>query len=581
MSRKKQKIVPPILDGELVEYAIYCRKSTDESDSKQIASIPKQIDLCIKHAISNDLIIKKKPKDFPFEEDEDIRKEDQCVDLDDRGLYRKYRNFYIIKEQHSAKEPHKRKKWTKLMQMVRDGKIRGIISYSPDRQARNMVEGGELIDFADQGIVKLKYTNFHFEPTASGKMMLGIWFVFSKQYSDKLSEDVTSANKRKFEKGETLGDIKHGYTRDDKNRWIPDGDNYELIKKAFLIKIEEGWSDERIAEWLNLNGFYRLIKKTGKKRSISANMVNVIWTDPFYYGFWIRADQMIDLRGIKNYDFQNAITYTQHEWLCERYKSFEERSRSPINKKDDIKSLRMVENDFVVFEDKGGNRFNLTLNLPNKGTRHKKKLIELRESNPKALFADFIKPHQIKLKCSQNNLSITLEDVDKVIRKKLKQLHVTQEQYDAYLQYTHDKLDMDFQEINYERQKHQLRINQNRSQRQGYMKKNLENLNSMGADEKKIYEGEKQEYLNKIEFHENQIKKLDTEEEAIVFNTEILLKFMKNAVQYYDKSDYVRKEKIIKILFSNIVVNEKKRLSLAVKPDLASLFVLNGRGERT
>jgi hypothetical protein len=43
----------------------------------------------------------------------------------------------------------------------------------------------------DNGLIDLKYTNFHFENTASGKMMLGIWFVFSKQYSDKLSEDIT------------------------------------------------------------------------------------------------------------------------------------------------------------------------------------------------------------------------------------------------------------------------------------------------------------------------------------------------------------------------------------------------------
>jgi hypothetical protein len=27
--------------------------------------------------------------------------------------------------------------------------------------------------------------------------MLGIWFVFSKQYSDKLSEDITRGNKNK------------------------------------------------------------------------------------------------------------------------------------------------------------------------------------------------------------------------------------------------------------------------------------------------------------------------------------------------------------------------------------------------
>jgi hypothetical protein len=49
-----------------------------------------------------------------------------------------------------------------------------------------------LIDLIDKKEIDitLKYTNFQFEPNAAGKMMLGMRFVLSKQYSDKLSEDV-------------------------------------------------------------------------------------------------------------------------------------------------------------------------------------------------------------------------------------------------------------------------------------------------------------------------------------------------------------------------------------------------------
>ena len=51
--------------------------------------------------------------------------------------------------------------------MIEKGEIKGLLSYSPDRQARNIVEGGELIDLVDKEKVDLKYTNFHFEPNAS------------------------------------------------------------------------------------------------------------------------------------------------------------------------------------------------------------------------------------------------------------------------------------------------------------------------------------------------------------------------------------------------------------------------------
>jgi DNA invertase Pin-like site-specific DNA recombinase len=453
MAKKKQSITPPITDDELVEYVIYCRKSTDESSQKQVASIPRQIEHCVNYAKNNNLIIKEKTgKNFPFEDAEDILKDSELEDIEDRKILQKYKNLYIIKEQKSAMKPYQRKKWRLLVKMVQEGKVRGIISYSPDRQARNIVEGGELIDFADQAIADLKYTNFHFEPTASGKMMLGIWFVFSKQYSDKLSEDVINANQRKFEKGETLGDIKHGYTRDENNKWVPDGSNFDLIKKAFEIRLEEKWSNQAIADWLNNNGYRRLIKSTEKEIPISKNSVSNLWTDPFYYGVWLRSGEVIDLRDEKH-GFVPMINYPQHEELCERYKSFEEKQKnSGINKEDDLVSLRMIDNDFVIYEDKDGQKYNFTLNLPNKNTRHRKKLIKLRETNPKADFADFIEPHQVKLKCNFNNLSFTLKDIDAVVHKKLRQLHLTQESYDAFLQYSHDRLDIEFQEINESRQ---------------------------------------------------------------------------------------------------------------------------------
>jgi DNA invertase Pin-like site-specific DNA recombinase len=93
--------------------------------------------------------------------------------------------------------PGKRKKWKRLIKLIKQWKINWLLSYSPDRQARNMVEWWEIIDCVDQWFIDLKYTNFHFESTASWKMMLGIWFVFSKQYSDKLSEDISRWYKTK------------------------------------------------------------------------------------------------------------------------------------------------------------------------------------------------------------------------------------------------------------------------------------------------------------------------------------------------------------------------------------------------
>ncbi len=49
-----------------------------------------------------------------------------------------------------------------------------------------------LIDIADNEVIKdFKFVTHVYSPDANGKMLLGMAFVLSKQYSEKLSQDVT------------------------------------------------------------------------------------------------------------------------------------------------------------------------------------------------------------------------------------------------------------------------------------------------------------------------------------------------------------------------------------------------------
>ena len=216
-----------------VEYAIYCRKSTDETSGKQAQSIPDQINACIKYARDNDMTIMEKPKNFSdFESESEIEKEDNDAEISNQRLYKETRNLFIIKEQESAKTPYIRKKWRKLMQRIEKWKVKWLLSYSPDRQARNLVEWWEIINFVDKNtkdetVLDLKYTNFFFEDSASGKMMLWIWFVFSKQYSDKLSEDTTRWMDSKHAQWKALWVYKHWYWFSDEWYHVPHKEDFE------------------------------------------------------------------------------------------------------------------------------------------------------------------------------------------------------------------------------------------------------------------------------------------------------------------------------------------------------------------
>jgi DNA invertase Pin-like site-specific DNA recombinase len=97
----------------------------------------------------------------------------------------------IIKEKESAKEPNIRPKFRFMLDQIKKGKYDAILSWHPDRLSRNMMEAGEIIDLLDKKIIKsLKFPSFEFTNDPSGKMLLGMAFVLSKQYTDKLSTDV-------------------------------------------------------------------------------------------------------------------------------------------------------------------------------------------------------------------------------------------------------------------------------------------------------------------------------------------------------------------------------------------------------
>ena len=66
--RRTLQDTPKIQSTDLIEYAIYARKST-EDDEKQKESIPQQLEQCFKFVESSGLLLKPRPAGFPPEED--------------------------------------------------------------------------------------------------------------------------------------------------------------------------------------------------------------------------------------------------------------------------------------------------------------------------------------------------------------------------------------------------------------------------------------------------------------------------------------------------------------------------------
>lgn len=271
------------VDTDGLRYVLYARKSTDDS-GKQERSIGDQIHECKRLAEREGLHIAN-----------------------------------ILHEERSAKLSDNRPIFRSMLEDIQKGTYDAILVWAPDRLARNMKEGGEIIDLLDRGDIRdIKFANgYYFQSDSQGKMMLGFAFVFAKQYTDQLSQNVLRGMTRITAEGKLYDRAKHGYYKDKNGYARPDGENWELIKRAFEMRLSRDpkYSLREIATWLREQGYPKKTKHTERKQIIlDDKFLSDLLRDPFYAGAMIRGQQVVDL--MEKYDFQAIITPEQFDLLA-------------------------------------------------------------------------------------------------------------------------------------------------------------------------------------------------------------------------------------------------------------------------
>lgn len=563
--------------SDVIEYVIYVRKSTeDTSGERQAQSIPDQIERCVDYAKKENLLLKMKPENFEFETEEEIRIEDNEKDIKSRRIYQDTRKYYIIKERESAKVTW-RPKWNKLINKIRKWEIKWLLSYSPDRQARNMVDWWTLIDCVDCGQVDLKYTNFNFEPNAAWKMMLWMWFVFSKQYSDKLWEDVNRWKKSSVEKGHSQWEYKYWYYRDENKHFVPDGDNFELMKEAFRLKVEKKASDKYIADWLNANGFYK--RKWKKKEKVTYASLGKVWIDTFYYWVYVNWQNTTDLRTVEWLNFIPLISEERHNILMDRYldkhKPVEVKSSERTDEYAFSLPVRMLKTKewhaLVPYITKKKHRLEL----------YEKAL----QTNPSLKLEKFIESSRVRYELKTNSaknlkssktkdnvsLSVNQDVVEEEIMKVLSKINISDKHYKSYVKYIEDKMD----EITKDNQGKQSAINMRiwslRKERRKYIERNMW-VEFKNDEEREIYQEALAEFDDKEKLLQSSLDNIFTTERNMALEFDVLVQTLKRAADTYKNASNVRKKKICKLLFSNIYINNKKKLTIEVNPAMKNIL---------
>ena len=236
------------------KYFLYARKSTDESN-RQVLSIEAQL----------------------FEVRELAKREGLEI----------VRTF---EESRTAKEPG-RSQFNLMLSEIEKGKADGILSWHPDRLARNSLDGGRIVYLVDTGKLRdLRFPTFRFEPTAHGKFMLNVAFSQSKYYVDNLSENIKRGIRQKLRNGIWPARAPVGYLNDRNHRTIVvDPETAPLVRKTFELYATGNYALHEVRNRMNEAGF---VAFTGARFSVS-NYQRML-KNPIYCGLLLSNGEIFE-----------------------------------------------------------------------------------------------------------------------------------------------------------------------------------------------------------------------------------------------------------------------------------------------
>jgi len=240
-------------DTKPEKYFIYARKS-EESDERQVQSIPDQVDGM-----------------------EDVARQHGLVVAD------------VLTEEKSAKEPYCRPVFDSLLKRIKRGEATGILVWHPNRLARNQAEAGQVEWLLSAGVIQEIRTPERSYLPSDNVLLLSVEMSMATQYSRDLSKGVKRGLSSKAERGWRPGIAPLGYLNTKtqergKNTIIPDPDRFDEIRHAWDLMLTGAYLPREILEELTAGGL-----RTPKRNKVGGGPLNLstlykIFNNPFYMG---------------------------------------------------------------------------------------------------------------------------------------------------------------------------------------------------------------------------------------------------------------------------------------------------------
>jgi site-specific DNA recombinase len=268
--------------------ANYNRKS-QESDDKQALSIPSQIEEAAKLASRYGI-----------------------------------KDLEVYQESKSAKTPGQRKEFDRMIKEIKSGRRNTILCWKLDRLARNMEEGGQIIDLLQRGIIKAIITPIKIFWPIENALYMALEFGSSNQFSRDLSVNVKRGQTKKAKMGYPHGVAAIGFKNDKteekgNRKWMVDPERLPLVREMFKKYLSSNWSVNKLARYVRdeLKLTTPVHKKIGGCLVWPAR-VHEMLKDPIYAGYFYYGDPKD--RYELNPSLPRVITEEEHYRILKRMK---------------------------------------------------------------------------------------------------------------------------------------------------------------------------------------------------------------------------------------------------------------------
>lgn len=508
------------------KYKIYARKSTEDS-GRQVRSIEDQIADCKALAEKLGLTVVGEP----------------------------------IREERSAMEPDNRPLFDDLLKELKKGDIDGIIAWHPDRLARNSIESGRIIEMLDTHEIKdLRFHSHQFSNDPNGKMLLGMLFVFAKHYSDDLGFKVRRGVRNRFREGKSGGTPKHGYIQHN-GIYQPDhhgNDNFNLIRNAWKLRLA-GQSYEAISSYLVENGYEKHYhpedKASGgridewRKLKMDDSTLSRMFRDPFYYGVLVQDEQEVDLRDPSlGLDFTTVVSETE-------FLQVQDLTPDGKHKKGKKQKFMPCRNRIYC------------------AVCHDKRAMSVYETGKNKNYYAYFRCQNPNCPRRKANIRayVILNAIEEVLPHVISNL--SSSAYETYLKETKELSRAAKVNLRSKNTSNRAKIKHLRD----YNNKIAEQLSKL-TDKRAVDDKNKQiannyDEIDRLqrEIKENE-KKLSQSENVRRYTKEEFNSMLKNALELYRKGSVVRKDLLLREIFSNFYFDQEKIVGFSVIEPFATLL---------